>query len=45
VVSSEALPIEGVIVVDPVRALAASVALALSRDPLDRTGLTALYVD
>lgn len=43
--STEELAIDGLIVVDPIRALAASVALALSRDPLDREGLSALYVD
>jgi tRNA threonylcarbamoyl adenosine modification protein YeaZ len=45
VLSTEALPIDGLIIVDPVPALAASVALALSRAPLDRAGLTAVYVD
>jgi hypothetical protein len=43
--STEPLAIEGLVVLDPVRALAAAVALALSRPPLDREGLTALYVD
>jgi tRNA threonylcarbamoyl adenosine modification protein YeaZ len=43
--STETLAIEGLVVVDPVVALAASVARALSRKPLDRDGLTALYVD
>jgi tRNA A37 threonylcarbamoyladenosine modification protein TsaB len=43
--STENLPIEGLLAVDPVRALAASVALALSRPALDPEGLTALYVD
>ncbi len=45
VASTEQLSIDGLIAVDPVRALAASVALALSRPPLDPEGLTALYVD
>ena len=43
--STEPFAIEGLVVLDPVRALAAAVALALSRPPLDREGLTALYVD
>jgi tRNA A37 threonylcarbamoyladenosine modification protein TsaB len=43
--STESLAIDGLLVVDPVEALAAAVALALSRPPLDREGLTALYVD
>jgi tRNA threonylcarbamoyl adenosine modification protein YeaZ len=45
VLSTEPLSIDGVQAVDPVRSLAAAVALALSRDPLDRAGLTARYVD
>jgi tRNA threonylcarbamoyladenosine biosynthesis protein TsaB len=45
VLSTETLAIAGLVVVDPVLALSASVALALSREPLDRDGLTALYVD
>jgi tRNA threonylcarbamoyl adenosine modification protein YeaZ len=45
VLSTEALPIDSILVVDPVRALAHSVVLALSRPPLDRDGLTALYVE
>jgi tRNA A37 threonylcarbamoyladenosine modification protein TsaB len=43
--STESLAIDGLVVVDPVQALSAAVALALSRPPLDREGLTALYVD
>ncbi len=43
--STEALAIDGVVSLDPVRALAAAVALALSRPALDPMGLTALYVD
>lgn len=45
VLSTEPAPVEGLVLIDPARALAASVALALSRPPLDRAGLTALYVD
>jgi tRNA threonylcarbamoyl adenosine modification protein YeaZ len=43
--STESLAIDGLVAVDPVRALAAVVALAVSRPPLDPAGLTALYVD
>ena len=43
--STEHIAIDRLVAVDPVRALAASVALALSRSPLDPAGLTALYVD
>jgi tRNA A37 threonylcarbamoyladenosine modification protein TsaB len=43
--STESLAIDGLIVIDPIEALAAAIALALSRAPLDREGLTALYVD
>jgi tRNA threonylcarbamoyl adenosine modification protein YeaZ len=42
--SMEAIALEGLVTVDPVRALAASVARALARPPLDPAGLTALYV-
>lgn len=45
VVSTEPLPIDGLVLVDPAGALAASIPLALSRPPLDPAGLTALYVD
>jgi len=45
VVSTEALPIAGVVVVDPAAALACAVPLALSRPALHREGLTAAYVD
>jgi tRNA threonylcarbamoyladenosine biosynthesis protein TsaB len=45
VLSTEPIPIESVEVVDPVRALARAVALALSRPPLDLVGLTAVYTD
>jgi hypothetical protein len=44
-VSTEPLPIDGLVLVDPASALAASIPLALSRPPLDPAGLTALYVD
>lgn len=43
--STEPAPVDGLVLVDPLRALAASVAPALSRPPLDRAGLIALYVD
>jgi tRNA threonylcarbamoyladenosine biosynthesis protein TsaB len=43
--STEPLPIESLVVVDPARALAHAVALALSRPPLDRDGLTAMYTE
>jgi tRNA threonylcarbamoyl adenosine modification protein YeaZ len=45
VLSSDSTGIAGVVRVDPARALASAVTLALSRPPLDRAGLTALYVD
>jgi hypothetical protein len=45
VLSSDAIDIEGLIQVDPARALARAVPLALSRPALDPAGLTALYVD
>jgi tRNA A37 threonylcarbamoyladenosine modification protein TsaB len=44
-VSTEALDIAGLVVVDPAEALAHSVVLALSRPPLDRAGLTAVYTE
>jgi tRNA threonylcarbamoyl adenosine modification protein YeaZ len=43
--STEPLPIDSLVVVDPARALAHAVALALSRPPLDRDGLTAMYTE
>jgi tRNA threonylcarbamoyladenosine biosynthesis protein TsaB len=45
VVSTDGIAIAGVILVDPARALARAVPLALSRPPLERAGLTARYVD
>ena len=42
-VSTEALSIDGLLVVDAALALALAVVLALSRSPLDRAGLTAVY--
>jgi tRNA threonylcarbamoyl adenosine modification protein YeaZ len=45
VVSTEALSIDGLLVVEPARALAHAVVLALSRPPLDRAGLTAVYTE
>ena len=45
VVSTDGIAIAGVIVVEPARALAQAVPLALSRPALEHTGLTALYVD
>ena len=45
VLSSDSTGIAGVVLVDPARALASAVPLALSRPPLDRAGLTALYLD
>jgi len=45
VLSSDSTGIAGVVLVDPARALARAVPLALSRPPLDRAGLTALYLD
>jgi tRNA threonylcarbamoyl adenosine modification protein YeaZ len=44
-VSTEALDIDGLVVVDPAEALAHAVVLALSRPPLDRAGLTAVYTE
>jgi tRNA threonylcarbamoyl adenosine modification protein YeaZ len=44
-VSTETLSIAGLLVVDPARALAHAVVLALSRPPLDRAGLTAVYTE
>jgi tRNA threonylcarbamoyladenosine biosynthesis protein TsaB len=45
VFSTEPLPLEPHLVIDPAAALAAAIPLALSRPPLDREGLSALYVD
>jgi tRNA threonylcarbamoyladenosine biosynthesis protein TsaB len=45
VFSTEPLPLEPHVVIDPAAALAAAIPLALSRLPLDPDGLTALYVD
>jgi tRNA threonylcarbamoyladenosine biosynthesis protein TsaB len=45
VLSSDAIAIDGLIHVDPARALARAVPLALSRPALEPEGLTALYVD
>ena len=45
VLSGDSTGLAGVVLVDPARALAGAVPLALSRAPLDRAGLTALYVD
>jgi tRNA threonylcarbamoyladenosine biosynthesis protein TsaB len=42
-VSTEALSIDGLLVIDPAQALARSVVLALTRAPLDRAGLAAVY--
>ncbi|MGA7988332.1 MAG: tRNA (adenosine(37)-N6)-threonylcarbamoyltransferase complex dimerization subunit type 1 TsaB [Candidatus Dormiibacterota bacterium] len=45
VASTEPIALEGLVAVDPVLALAASVVRAVSRPPLDPVGLTAMYVD
>jgi tRNA A37 threonylcarbamoyladenosine modification protein TsaB len=45
VASTDSLDIAGLILVDPAKALARAVPLALSRPALDRAGLSALYVD
>jgi tRNA threonylcarbamoyladenosine biosynthesis protein TsaB len=45
VLSSDSIPVEGVVQIDAARALARSVPLALSRPALDREGLSASYVD
>jgi len=45
VLSIDGIGIPGLVLVDPARALARAVPLALSRPALDRTGLTARYVD
>ncbi len=45
VFSTETLPLDPMVVIDPAKALAASVPLALSRAPLEAEGLTAVYVD
>jgi tRNA threonylcarbamoyl adenosine modification protein YeaZ len=44
VLSTEPLDVEGLELIDPVRALAQAVVPALSRPALDRAGLTAVYV-
>ncbi len=44
-VSTEALPVPGLVVADPAEALAHAVPFALSRPALGREGLTAAYVD
>jgi tRNA A37 threonylcarbamoyladenosine modification protein TsaB len=44
-VSTEALDIDGLLVVDPARALARAVVLALSRPPLARAGLAAVHTE
>jgi tRNA threonylcarbamoyladenosine biosynthesis protein TsaB len=45
VFSTEALPLEPLVVIDPADALAAAIPLVLSRPPLAPDGLTALYAD
>jgi tRNA threonylcarbamoyladenosine biosynthesis protein TsaB len=45
VLSTDSIAVEGLIRIDPARALARSVPLALSRPALDREGLSAAYVD
>jgi tRNA threonylcarbamoyl adenosine modification protein YeaZ len=45
VVSTDNIGIAGVVLVDPARALARAVPLALSRPALERAGLSAVYVD
>ncbi len=45
VLTSDSLGVAGAVLIDPARALALAVPLALSRPALDRAGLTALYVD
>ena len=45
VLSTDALPVPGVMLIDPAEALARSVELAVSRRELDRAGLSALHVD
>jgi len=45
VLSSDVIAIAGLVTVDPARALARGVPLALSRPALDRAGLSACYVD
>jgi hypothetical protein len=45
VLSTDSIDVAGLILVDPARALARAVPLALSRPALDPAGLGALYVD
>ncbi len=45
VFSTDELPLDPLVVIDPAEALAAAVPLALSRPPLAPDGLTARYVD
>ncbi len=45
VLTSDSLGVAGAVVIDPARALARAVPLALSGPALDLVGLTALYVD
>jgi tRNA A37 threonylcarbamoyladenosine modification protein TsaB len=45
VVSTEPLDIDGLVVIDPARALARAVVLALSRPSLARAGLAAVYTE
>ena len=45
VITSDGLGVAGAVLIDPARALARAVPLALSRPALDRGGLSALYVD
>jgi tRNA threonylcarbamoyl adenosine modification protein YeaZ len=43
--STDSIDIAGLIVIDPARALARAIPLALSRPALDRAGISARYVD
>jgi tRNA threonylcarbamoyl adenosine modification protein YeaZ len=45
VFTADDLPIKGVVTIDPARALARSVVVALARPALDPAGLRAVYVD
>lgn len=45
VFSTDTLPLEQLLLVDPAEALGAAIPLALSRPPLDTDGLSALYID
>jgi len=45
VFTSDVLPLDPMVVIDPAEALAAAIPLALSRPPLEPDGLVALYVD